>query len=104
MSEFKQVLQRFTSMLLALLMVMTLLPASLLTVYAADTSLSGLADTGIGLTYSDGTWSASGKTITGSVTGKEGGCGSGSSSSGTLTITNNKPELFIEVGVSQTNA
>lgn len=49
MSEFKQVLQRFTSMLLALLMVMTLLPASLLTVYAADTSLSGLADTGIGL-------------------------------------------------------
>jgi uncharacterized repeat protein (TIGR02543 family) len=77
-------------MLLALLMVMTLLPASLLTVYAADTSLSGLADTGIGLTYSDGTWSASGKTITGSVTGKEGGCGSGSSSSGTLTITNNK--------------
>lgn len=85
----KSIARRFTVMLLAVMMVFTMMPTLGLTapVHAA-TTLTGLSDEGIGLSYNGGTWTASGTEINGSATGK-GGCG-GSSEKATLTITNNK--------------
>ena len=93
----KGIVKRFLSMMLMLLMVIAMAPASIseFTAYADDsgTAIAGLTDSKIGLSYTgDGTWSASGTTIKGSVTGTaSGGCSpSASSKSTTLTITNNK--------------
>ena len=88
----KSIARRFTVMLLAVMMVFTMMPTLGLTapVHAATgTTLAGLSDDGIGLSYTDGTWTAGGTEINGSVTGQGGVCSS-SSSEGTLTITNNK--------------
>ena len=92
----KQVFKRFLSLALAMLMVLTLLPAMTTTAWAATSgTVTGLADDeNIGLSYSgdaDDAWSASGTQIIGKARSTSGsGCGSGSNYRSTLTITNNK--------------
>ena len=77
----KDVLKRFSTLALAALMVLTMLP-----VMAMAADLSGLTDTTIGLSAdSSGTWEAIGTRITGSINGD--GC---NSSATTLTITNKR--------------
>ena len=89
----KQVFKRFLSLALAMLMVLTLLPAMTTTAWAATSgTVTGLADENIGLSFSgtaDNAWSASGTQIVGSATGTGGACGDDHYNS-TLTITNNK--------------
>ena len=85
----KQVFKRFLSLALAMLMVLTLLPAMTTTAWAATVNGS-LTDENIGLsTDKDNTWSAGDTKVTGSVTSTK-SCGSVSSTKSTLTITNNK--------------
>ena len=89
----KQVFKRFLSLALAMLMVLTLLPAMTTTAWAATKGdVTGLADENIGLSFSgdaDNAWSASGTQIIGSATGTGGSCGVTHYES-TLTITNKK--------------
>ena len=89
----KQVFKRFLSLALAMLMVLTLLPAMTTTAWAATSgTVTGLADENIGLSYSgdaDDAWSANGTSITGSATSTGGTC-SDTSYKSTLTIKNNK--------------
>ena len=89
----KQVFKRFLSLALAMLMVLTLLPAMTTTAWAATSgTVTGLADEHIGLSFSGTTedaWSATGTTITGSVVSAGGTC-SDTSYNSTLTIKNNK--------------
>ena len=91
----KQVFKRFLSLALAMLMVLTLLPAMTTTAWAVTSgTVTGLADENIGLSFSgtaDNAWSASGTQIIGKARSSSGsGCGSGSNYRSTLTITNNK--------------
>ena len=73
----KQVFKRFLSLALAMLMVLTLLPAMTTTAWAATSGpVTGLADENIGLSFSgdkDDTWSASGTQIVGSAKSTPGG-------------------------------
>ena len=86
----KQILKRFTSLMLVFVLVFSLMPVFSITAFAADMAVSGLSDENIGLTTDKSdAWSATGTTITGSVKGTSGTCSSSSSES-TLTITNNK--------------
>ena len=89
----KQVFKRFLSLALAMLMVLTLLPAMTTTAWAATKGdVTGLADENIGLSFTgdaDNAWSASGTQIVGSATGTGGACGDTHYNS-TLTITNKK--------------
>ena len=88
----KQVFKRFLSLALAMLMVLTLLPAMTTTAWAASGTVTGLADENIGLSFTgdaDDAWSANGTSITGSATSTGGTCGDTSINS-TLTITNKK--------------
>lgn len=91
----KQVLKRFLSLTLVLLMTVMLLPSDILltTAYAATSgTVVGLTDENIGLSFTgdaDDAWSATGTTITGSATSTGGTCGDTSYKS-TLTITNKK--------------
>ena len=89
----KQVFKRFLSLALAMLMVLTLLPAMTTTAWAATSgTVTGLADENIGLSFSgdaDDAWSANGTSITGAATSTGGACGNTSYDS-TLTITNKK--------------
>ena len=89
----KQVFKRFLSLALAMLMVLTLLPAMTTTAWAATNgTVTGLADENIGLSFTgdaDDAWSATGTTITGSVVSVSGTC-SDTSYKSTLTIKNNK--------------
>ena len=91
----KQVLKRFLSLTLVLLMTVMLLPSDILltTAYAATSgTVVGLTDENIGLSFTgdaDDAWSATGTTITGSATSTGGTCGDTSYES-TLTITNKK--------------
>ena len=89
----KQVFKRFLSLALAMLMVLTLLPAMTTTAWAATSgTVTGLADENIGLSYSGGAddaWSANGTSIIGAATSTGGTC-SDTSHSSTLTITNKK--------------
>ena len=89
----KQVFKRFLSLALAMLMVLTLLPAMTTTAWAATSgTVTGLADEHIGLSFSgtaEEAWSATGTTITGSVVSAGGTC-SDTSYNSTLTIKNNK--------------
>lgn len=63
----KQVFKRFLSLALAMLMVLTLLPAMTTTAWAATSgTVTGLADENIGLSFSgdaDDAWSANGTSI-----------------------------------------
>ena len=89
----KQVFKRFLSLALAMLMVLTLLPAMTTTAWAATSgTVTGLADENIGLSFTgdaDNAWSASGTQIVGLATGTGGTCGDTHYNS-TLTITNKK--------------
>ena len=91
----KQVFKRFLSLALSLLMMLSLLPAGVLSVtaYAATSgTVTGLGDEKIGLSFdggADDAWSATGTTITGSVVSVGGTCG-GTAYESTLTIKNNK--------------
>ena len=90
----KNVLRRFMSLLLSILMVAALLPIASTTAYAA--AISGLTDTTIGLDGDSDYWTANGTQITGSVTGSAAGtCSSASSGNDTLTITNNKADYAV---------
>ena len=91
----KQVFKRFLSLALAMLMVLTLLPAMTTTAWAATNgTVTGLSDSNIGLSFTgtaDDAWNASGTQIIGKARSTSGsGCGGGSSYRSTLTITNNK--------------
>ena len=89
----KQVFKRFLSLALAMLMVLTLLPAMTTTAWAATSgTMTGLADENIGLSFTGGAddaWSANGTSIIGAATSTGGTC-SDTSHSSTLTITNKK--------------
>ena len=89
----KQVFKRFLSLALAMLMVLTLLPAMTTTAYAATSgTVTGLADENIGLSFTgdaDDAWSANGTSIIGAATSTGGTC-SDTSYKSTLTITNKK--------------
>ena len=90
----KEVFKRFLSLALALLMVVALLPAGVVTVAYAETSgeVAGLGNANIGLSYNGDktdTWTASGTTITGSIVSTGGTC-SDTAYNSTLTIKNNK--------------
>ena len=90
----KQVFKRFLSLALSMLMVLSLLPAGVLSVtaYAASNGeVTGLGNENIGLSYSGDktdTWTANGTTVTGSIQSSS-GCGTTHYSS-TLTITNKR--------------
>ena len=91
----KQILKRFLSLALSVLMVCSLVPGLAVTAYAATSgTVTGLADENIGLSFTgtaDNAWSASGTQIIGKVRSTSGsGCGSGSNYRSTLTITNKK--------------
>ena len=91
----KQVFKRFLSLALAMLMVLTLLPAMTTTAWAATSgTVTGLADEHIDLSFSgtaEDAWSASGTQIIGKAQSTSGsGCSGGSNYRSTLTITNKK--------------
>ena len=84
--------KRVSSLIMALLMVLTLMPVFTFTVTAAAATLS-VTDANIGLSYntaSYASWSASGNNITGTAKGS--GTIFTSTNSTELTITNNHPE------------
>ena len=89
----KQVFKRFLSLALAMLMVLTLLPAMTTTAWAVTSgTVTGLADENIGLSFTgdaDDAWSANGTGIIGAATSTGGTC-SDTSHKSTLTITNKK--------------
>ena len=91
----KQILKRFLSLALSVLMVCSLVPGLAVTAYAATSGIvTGLADENIGLSFTgsaDNAWSASGTQIIGKARSTSGsGCGGSKDYSSTLTITNNK--------------
>ena len=91
----KQVFKRFLSLALAMLMVLTLLPAMTTTAWAATSgTVTDLADKNIGLSFdgtADNAWTASSTQIIGKARSTSGsGCGGGKDYRSTLTITNNK--------------
>lgn len=104
MVSTKNVLRRFLSMTLAILMVFTMVPAFSLPAYAASASgtLTGLTDTSIGASYTattdnvnNASWSVqSGTEILGTVAYESGTC-SGYDRNTTLTLTNNKTETAV---------
>ena len=88
----KKSLKGLLSLALALLMVLSLLPTGLLpvTAYAAGSTLTGLSDESIGLSYSSyDAWTADGDRIVGEASGKK-GLFNYSSRKSTLTIKNAK--------------
>ena len=93
---FKRVMKRFSSLMLAALLLLSIMPAiSLPALAATNGTISGLSDTNIGLSFkgtagdaAEDPWAASGTTISGSVVSVGGTCGTDYNS--TLTITNNK--------------
>ena len=89
----KQILKRFLSLALSVLMVCSLVPGLAVTAYAATSgTVTGLADENIGLSFTgdaDDAWSANGTSITGAATSTGGTC-SDTSYESTLTITNKK--------------
>lgn len=91
----KQVLKRFLSLTLVLLMTVMLLPSDILltTAYAATSgTVVGLTDENIGLSFTgdaDDAWSANGTSIIGAATSTGGAC-SDTAYNSTLTITNKK--------------
>ena len=107
----KQVLKRFLSLMLALLLLLAMLPTDILstTVYAATSgTVTGLADENIGLSFTgkaEDPWEASGTTITGSTTSTAGTC-SNTNYETTLTITNKKATtatLFFDYAIVQSS-
>ncbi|MDY4622295.1 MAG: hypothetical protein SPC85_05115 [Eubacteriales bacterium] len=93
----KRVMKRFSSLMLAALLILSIVPAISLPAFAAETAatdLEGLSDSDIGVSYTSTNetyagWSASGATINGSAKQEPGTCGNTDHNT-TLTITNNK--------------
>ena len=89
----KQILKRFLSLALSVLMVCSLVPGLAVTAYAATSgTVTGLSDGNIELSFkgdAEVVWNASATTITGSATSTGGTC-SDTSHNSTLTIKNNK--------------
>ena len=89
----KRISRRFVSLLLTFVTILTLLPAITLPALAATSgTVTGLADTNIGLSFkgdADDAWSANGTGIIGAATSTGGTCGNTHYES-TLTITNKK--------------
>ena len=91
MSMFKQVFKRSGSLLLALVMVLGLLPAMALPVWAA-TTLTTSVD-GLTASYTNGSWSANGTGLSGSASGQaKVGCSSATNTTSILTLKNSKGE------------
>ena len=91
----KRIGRRFVSLLLTFVTVLTMLPAMTLPALAATSgTVTGLADSNIGLSFSgkaDDAWSASSTQIIGKARSTSGsGCGGGSNYRSKLTITNKK--------------
>lgn len=91
----KRIGRRFVSLLLTFVTILTMLPAMTLPALAATSgTVTGLADSNIGLSFSgkaDDAWSASSTQIIGKARSTSGsGCGGGSNYRSTLTIKNNK--------------
>ena len=89
----KQILKRFLSLALSVLMVCSLVPGLAVTAYAATSgTVTGLADENIGLSFSgdaDDAWSATGTQIVGAATSTGGAC-SNTHYNSTLIITNKR--------------
>ena len=93
----KRVMKRFSSLMLAALLLLSIMPAiSLPALAATNGTILGLSDTNIGLSFkgtagnaAEDPWAASGTTISGSVVSVGGTCSTTHYNS-TLTITNNK--------------
>ena len=91
----KRIGRRFVSLLLTFVTILTMLPAMTLPALAAQSgTVTGLADTNIGLSFrgtADNAWSATGTQVIGKARSTSGsGCSSGSDYRSTLTITNKK--------------
>ena len=92
----KKVLKRFSSLMLAALLILSLCPTFTVTAYAETSGpVTGLSDSNIGLSYTHSgdksdAWSASGTTITGSVVSTTSSMGCTDNWKSTLTITNKK--------------
>ncbi len=100
----KDILKRFLALSLAMLMIMSCVPASVLTAQAAE--ISGLTVSNLKVQNTDGhTWTASGDTLSGSVTGTaaQGGCGSDSANSATLELTNTGPDAVLSFNYEFSN-
>ena len=85
---FKGTMKRFSSLIMAVVMVFGVLVATPIKVHAANltTDVEGLT-----VSYNNGTWTATGTTLSGSATGKaQSSCGSASSETSTLTLKNSK--------------
>ena len=95
----KSTLKRFLSLVLCMCMVFALLPNVTLTVFAATSgTVTGLSDESIGLEFggtADGAWSASGTSITGSVTTVEEGMCNSTDYESWILIANNKSSTAI---------
>ena len=89
----KQILKRFLSLALSVLMVCSLVPWLAVTAFAATSgTVTGLSNENIGLSFTgtaDNAWSATGTQIVGSATSTGGTCGDTHYNS-TLTITNKR--------------
>ena len=93
----KRVMKRFSSLMLAALLLLSIMPAISLPALAATSgTISGLSDTNIGLSFkgtagnaAEDPWAAGGTTISGSVV-SVGGYSTTNHYNSTLTITNNK--------------
>ena len=93
----KRVMKRFSSLMLAALLLLSIMPAISLPALAATSgTISGLSDTNIGLSFgstsgnaAENPWAAGGTTISGSVV-SVGGYSTTNHYNSTLTITNNK--------------
>ncbi|MEJ8747181.1 hypothetical protein WKT04_12225 [Oscillospiraceae bacterium HCN-4035] len=89
----KRISRRFVSLLLTFVTILTMLPAMTLPALAAtESTVTGLADENIGLSFTGDAvdaWSANGTSITGAATSTGGTC-SDTSYESTLTITNKR--------------
>ena len=93
MKSLTSILRRFLTLTLVIAMVLTMLPITGTVAWAAPKgTVTGLADTTIGLSFSgnaEDAWSASGTQVIGQATADEGTCSTTDYNS-TLTIKNNK--------------
>ena len=97
MKSLTSILRRFLTLTLVIAMVLTMLPITGTVAWAAPKgTVTGLADTTIGLSFSgnaEDAWSASGTQVIGNASASSNGCTNYNS---TLTIKNNKSFLCEE--------
>ncbi len=93
----RNVIKRFGALALSLALMLTMMPLTTMTAYAASGTLN-TGITGLSVSYDGGTWSMDSGTITGSVTTKKKSSCLGdtyTTETGTLTLTNNSGEKAI---------